>query len=235
VNESMTAIVEYQVRAETTSPEQWLETWQKRADDALEGEPETGAYAAAVNIEDDSNVLVYERYEHGHASLKLHIDRPAHSTLTATMGERRMTKRRVMSTLFTDIDNYGWWCRPESASPSQAGIILAVLGFRFDSRAQEASYLELTRSHAGYTWDNEPNTLIYSAGRATADADREIDVIAGDLVFVMGCTDMASVDKHANDPVHLALGPKFTEVGINPEPTFMRLYQTTGNGYLWRS
>ena len=234
MNQPLTALVEFQVRSETTSVSEWQDEWQVRAQDALQHEPETTAYAAAVNLEDDSSLLVFERYAHGASSLATHMARPAHSALDSNMGERRMTKRRVLSSQAVDVDNFGWWSRPANATPSQAGVILAVVGFRFEGPEQESSYLELARTHAAYTWDNEPDTLIYSVGRATADADREIDVLKGDLVFVMGCTDLDAVDAHSNDPTHLALGPKFAELEISVEPTFKRLYRTTGHGYLWR-
>jgi hypothetical protein len=88
--------------------------------------------------------------------------------------------------------------------------------------------------HAEYCWIEEPDTLIYSGGIATADADRELDIKAGDLIFLMGTTDMAAMEKHRDDPKHLALGPKFSELGINVEGTFLRTYETTGDGYLWK-
>ena len=38
---SMTAIVEFQIRKENTTMQDWLLEWGKRADDARVGEPET--------------------------------------------------------------------------------------------------------------------------------------------------------------------------------------------------
>ena len=72
-NQSMTTMVEYQIRSESTSMEEWLDEWETRARDALDGEPETSAYAAARNLEDETNVLVFERYRKGDGSLKLHV------------------------------------------------------------------------------------------------------------------------------------------------------------------
>ncbi len=231
-NQPMTAMVEYQIRPATTSMDEWLTEWNKRAEDALDFEPETSAYAAAINLQDESNVLVFERYEQGSHSLQAHIERPAHTILTDTMGARNMTKRRVMSTRFYDLPGFGWWQRPQPAPA--AGTIIVMLGFRFKDDAQRATYVELMADHEAYCWENEPDTLIYSAGIAAADADRELDLLRGDLVFVMACTDMEAMDKHANDPRHLALGPLFTENGIDLEPKFMRTYRSTGQGYLWR-
>ena len=233
-NQPMTTMVEYQIRAENTSMPAWLDEWEKRADDARDGEPETSAYAAAINLDDESNVLVFERYVHGNNSLKLHVDRPAHATLTETMGALRMTKRRVMSARYPDLPEFGWWSRPDTADPALEGAIIMILGFRFPDDAARAAYVELTSGHAAYCWEQEPDTLIYSAGIATADADRELDLLEGDIVFVMACTDMAAVDQHANDPEHLALGRQFSERGFDLEPKFLRTYRTTGRGFLWR-
>ncbi len=75
----------------------------------------------------------------------------------------------------------------------------------------------------------------YSGGFAAADADRELDLLKDDLVFVMACTDKAAIDKHANDPQHLALGEQYADkLGGPVEPKFMRTYRTTGQGFLWR-
>ena len=107
----LTALIEFEVRTTNTSVEEWLDVWRERGKDALSGEPETSAYEAAVSIQNPGQVLVFERYTHGQSSIDTHINREAHVTLTETMGSRNMTKRRVMSNLFTDINDYGWWCR----------------------------------------------------------------------------------------------------------------------------
>ena len=234
LDRSMTALVEYQIRAENTSMPQWLEVWSRRADDALLGEPETGAYAAAVNVEEPSHVLVFERYDKGRSSVKAHVERPAHKALTDDMGARNMTRRRVLSASFYDVPEFGWWSRPAQTAGTAEGAVIVVLGFRFPNDALRDAYLELSGEHASYCWAQEPDTLIYSCGIAAADADRELDLLQGDMVFVMACTDMQAVDKHANDPRHLALGPKFEALGLQLEPTFMRTYATSGKGYLWR-
>ena len=56
--------------------EEWLAEWNKRALDARDGEPETTAYAAAVNVEEESRVLIFERYAFGQRSLKIHENQP---------------------------------------------------------------------------------------------------------------------------------------------------------------
>ena len=165
----MTAIVEYQIRPENTTMPDWLAEWDKRGEDARTGEPETAAYAAAINLENELNVLVFERYANGASSLGLHVERPAHRTLTETMGERRMTKRRVMSSSFTDVADYGWWGRPEKSDANAENVILSLLGLRFATDAMRDDFLELSFEHAAYCWDNEPETLIYSGGLAKND------------------------------------------------------------------
>lgn len=234
-NASMTAVVEFQIRPENVSMEGWLDIWDKRAQDAWEGEPETTAYAAAVNLEDERNVLVFERYAHGERSIKTHSERPAHAELTRTMGERNVTKRRVLSARFDDIEDYGWWSRPDADGGSgAAGAIITLLGMRFIGEATRAAFIDISARHADYCWREEPETLIYTGGLASADADREIDLKTGDLVFMMVTTDMAATEKHANDPEHLGLGATFEARGVKMEQLFLRSYRTTGNGYLWR-
>ena len=234
-NEPMTALVEFQINADTTSAEDWLEEWGRRADDAQEAEPQTTSYAAAINLEEESNVLVFERYSAGDASLKEHSKRHAHVELQTSMGEKNMTKRRVMGSRFSDIEGYGWWSRSESSSlMKQPGIILTVLGMRFKNEQERGVFIELSQGHADYCWREEPDTLIYSAGVAMSDSDRGPDIKAGDLIFVMGCTDQEAVDKHQNDENHLALGDQFVAAGITIEGPFLRRYRTTGDGFLWK-
>ena len=233
-DQPMTAIVEYQIRQENSTMDEWLAEWDKRAEDARQGEPETTAYASAVNLDNALNVLVFERYAQGDRSLGLHADRPAHTALIDTMGERRMTKRRIMSTRFTDLNDFGWWGRPESHDGNAEGMILVILGLRFADAEMTEAFVKLSSEHAAYCWENEPDTVIYSGGLARTDADRELDIKQGDLIFVMGCTDMAAVEKHRDDPNHLALGAKMVEQQLAMENTFRRMYRTTGKGFAWR-
>ena len=231
---AQTVLVEFQIRTETTTMAAWLEEWDKRGQDAYHGEPDTTAYAAAINVDAPDSVLVFERYARGAESLRAHVERPAHKALHATMGERNMTRRRVFSSLCEDIPNLGWWARPGTDSATAAGNIIVLLGMRFPEPEQLAHFLALIEGHAGYCWDNEPETLAYAGALATRDADRGIDQRAGDLVWVMTCRDMDAVNRHAEDPVHVALGAQAEAAGIAAEQTFMRTYRTTGCGYLWR-
>ena len=60
-NDPTTAIVEFQVNSETTTTDEWLNEWAIRAEDARDGEPDTPAYASALNTESEGSVLVFER------------------------------------------------------------------------------------------------------------------------------------------------------------------------------
>ena len=233
-NQPVSVVVEYQIRAENTSMSAWLDEWSLRAQDADQGEPETAAYAAATNLEAPENILVFERYRHGDQSLQRHVERPAHEHLTTTMGERNMTRRRVMSSMFNDLEGYGWWGRPETREGTDAGQILVLLGMRFESSVMRDDFLNLSGEHAIWCWENEPDTTVYSGGLARRDADRELDLKQGDLVLVMACTDMDAVIRHRDEPHHLALGERIEQQGIRMTNTFQRTYRTTGHGFLWR-
>ena len=64
-NAPLTALVEYQIRSDETTMDDWLNVWQTRAQDALEAEPGTTTYAAAVSLEDESCLFFYEHYDNG--------------------------------------------------------------------------------------------------------------------------------------------------------------------------
>ena len=215
----LTALVEYQVRTETTTVDEWLDVWQKRGQDALVGEPGTSAYEAARSQQDESHVLVFERYAQGQSSIDAHVARPAHGILMETMGERSMTRRRVMSNQFADIEGYGWWDRAQAAEP-------------MSDAAMQQRYIEVTGAHADYCREAEPGTLIYSGGLALRDADRGPDVKAGDMLFVAAFGNEQAAITHRDDPRHIALQPALNE--IKRERTFLLSYKSSGNGFLWR-
>lgn len=229
----LTILVEFEIRADSCTTEEWLDVWRQRAQDAQDHEPETSAYAAALATEDTARVLIFERYENGQTSLDAHMQRDAHAQLLQAMGARNMTKRRVMSQFLADIEGYGWWERPDQpALASCSGLLMTVFGTRFRSTAMREEYLALTREHADYCRDAEPGTLIYSAGVAQRDGDRGPDVGAGDLLFVAAFADAAAVAAHRDDARHLALQRKLET--IERERTFLQTYNTSGCGFLWR-
>jgi quinol monooxygenase YgiN len=229
----LTALVEYQVRTETTTVNDWLDVWQERGQDALVGEPDTSAYEAALSQQDESHVLVFERYAQGQSGIDAHAARPAHAMLMQTMGERSMTRRRVMSNLFADIEGYGWWDRATADNTmSEAGIAITLIGTRFKDAAMKQRYIEVTGEHAEYCREAEPGTLIYSGGLALRDSDRGPDVKTGDMLFVAAFANEQAAIRHRDDPRHVALQPVLNE--IERERTFLLSYQSSGKGYLWR-
>ncbi|MCP5180635.1 MAG: hypothetical protein H6993_04770 [Pseudomonadales bacterium] len=230
--DSLTVLVEYEIRGDTTTMDEWLDVWEPRGLDALTGEPETNAYEALQSEEHERQVLVFERYARGMNSIHLHQQRPAHAALQETMGARRMTKRRVMTSLFADIDDYGWWSRPEYAEVLRTrGLRMTVIVTRFQDEATRDRYIQLTGDHARYCWDNEPGTLIYSGGLAIRDADRGPPIRQGDLLFIAAFADEAAAIRHRDDPAHVALQPKLAE--LNRERILLQTYRTSGKGYLW--
>lgn len=231
----ITVVVEFEVDTETSSRDEWLQAWKGRADDAFEHEPFAPAYEAAVSVEDPSRVLVFERYENGDAGLQAHMERPSHRELGELMGARRMIKSRVLANIADDVPDYGWWARPEHASPGYlADCPLIMLCMRFADAAQRERFIELSGEHARYCLTAEPETLVYSGAIARADLESTSPLAAGDLVFIMACTDDAAVEKHATDPNHLALGEKLSAAGVEIESAVAYQYRTTGLGFLWR-
>jgi quinol monooxygenase YgiN len=229
---SLTALVEFEIRKENATMAQWLDVWGARGLDALTGEPETTAYEAAQSEEHEQQVLIFERYARGQSSIDVHQQRAAHSQLQEIMGARNMTKRRVMSSLFSDIDDYGWWSRPErNDALRMGGLRLTVIVTRFPDEATKARYIKLTGDHAKYCWDNEPDTLIYAGGLAIRDAERGPAIRQGDLLFVAAFADEAAAIKHRDDAAHVALQPKLAE--LNRERILLQSYRTSGKGYLW--
>ncbi len=233
-NRPMIAVVEFEIETKTTTMSEWLDEWEKRAEDAYDFEPETTAYEAAVHVEDETRVLVYERYERGLASLQTHMERPSHKVIGEAMGAGRMIKNRSLVNIAFDVPDYGWWSRPEVASPAKgADQSFILLGMKFASPAHRTQFITMSAEHARYCADAEPDTLVYSGG-IVADFPDSNPWAEGDLLFVMACTDAAATDKHATDPNHLALGERLRKEGVEitqAEPTH---YRTTGRGFLWR-
>ncbi len=227
----VTALVEYEIRAENNTMAQWLDVWSHRGEDAFIGEPETTAYEAVTSIEHENQVLIFERYQ-SEASIKIHSARPAHATLVETMGERNMTRRRVMSNLFSDIANYGWWSRPEYVpSMRQEGLRMTTMVTRFPDDETRQRYIDLTGAHAEYCRTAEPETLVYSGGLALRDSDRGPEIKAGDLMFTAVFANEAAAEKHRIDSRHLELQKILADVPL--ERVFVKTYTTTSCGFLW--
>lgn len=229
-NAPMTALVEYQVRTDVTTVDEWLAVWQERAQDAFEAEPDTTTYAAAVSLDDPSSLFFCEHYENGQAGLKFHMERPSHALLDKTMGAGRMTKRRVMSTGFFDLPDFGFRGRGETLI--QSGAIFVIWGLRFDDNGQRADYIRMAGDYADHCFAEQPETLVYSGGIAGQDVDRGPDIKRGDLMFSVACTDMSAVEEHRRDSRNLALSERVTDAMGKLIPTFHKMYRTTGHGFL---
>ena len=228
----ITALVEYQIRSENCTREQWLNTWAPRAADALDAETGTTAYETAIHQNEDRQVMLFERYTEGQTSLDAHMARPSHQALMDVMGKARMIKRRIMSNLFQDIPDYGWWSRPERTPVlREAGLSMTLIVTRFDAAATRHRYIELTGDHARYCWHHEPDTLVYSGGLALRDSDREPQIKTGDLLFIAVFANDSAAAKHRDDPQHIALQPKLAE--LDRERILVQRYNTSGKGFLW--
>ena len=228
---AMTAVVEYQIRPENNTMRDWLDVWSVRAADARQGEPETNAYATAVNLDDPNNVMVFERYAHGTKSVAFHTQRQAHTDLIDEMGKRNMTKRQVMSAVFSDLPDFGFWSRPKALPTNSSRLTL--LGLRFSKPKMQARWIEMVGEHAAYCQAQEEPTLIYSAGVASRDAQKEIGVKTGDLIVVMLSSNEAGIDQHQNDARHQKLQAAFVSQGMQRDLLFVRRYQVTADGYWW--
>ena len=230
-----TVFAEFEVDTSTTNRDEWLVAWQDRADDAYEHEPMTTAYEAVVSVEDESRILVFERYENGDDGLQIHMERPSHKELGELMGARRMIKQRVVANIADDIPNYGWWSRQERDSPAYLpDCPFIVVSLRFASTPDRDRFIELSEEHARYCLTAEPDTLLYSGAIAREDLEPSSPLLAGDLVFVMACSDDSAVERHAADPNHVTLGEKLKSAGVKIENAQTWQYRTTGRGFLWR-
>lgn len=138
---------------------------------------------------------------------------------------------RTFIAKFSDIPDYGWWMRPERADVmTDADVILMLLGMSFTDPAARDQFIKLSAVHADYCLNAEPDTLVYSGGLSRTDATFGISQEA-DLIFVMACTDMAAVEKHRDDPNHLALAPVFAEAGVTPKLAFTRVIERPATAF----
>jgi len=233
----MSCIVEYNIRKENTTMEKWLEMWKPRAVDARDGEPETSAYAACINTNNPERVLVFERYDHGMASIKLHSEREAHKTLIQTMFEKNVTKYQALpGLLFYDIPGYGWWSRPGKQRKDKDTILIVTV-LRFEQPWMLDKYIQITTEFNKYVWENEPDTLIYSGGIATTDVKKgDYEIKKGDFISIFECTDQAALQKHADDPEHRdRLPTQFNRAGVKIKGVTQMYYRTTGIGFMNRT
>ena len=171
----------------------------------------------AVSDEDNSHVVVYEKRDSKSIS-------PDPSLPHAS------TTHLLTQVTLIEIEGFGWWTRDQE-NPQQRELNLSLTGLRFPDESNKERFLEHSQAHADYCWNAEPDTLIYSAGNVRDCINGDLDIEPGDLVFIMGCTDQSAVEKHLNDPKHVALGYDLYDAGVALTPTFSRTYRTTGEGF----
>ena len=253
MSDSFIVLVEYQVRAETTTRAQWLEVFAPRARAAWLGEPDTLAYEAMV-AEDATQVLCFERYRN-RAALEAHTASPAHAALVAEMAARRMTKRMVLPPcLLRPVlrDAGFFWTRggdgntapgAPRASVGRRGRPCHILSLRIDEPGHRDKhrdkFLSIVAAHARWVREHEPGTLVYGAATAVTDVRKgDCDVKKGDLIFVLICADRDAMRRHTLHPQHKALKQWMRCASGGRDVftrTFSRRFATTGLGFLHRT
>lgn len=245
-NKPFTMFFGVEVREETSTVQEWLDIWGKRATDAADFEPDTSAYAGCVSmampqigatVSNPKEVLVFERYSSGRRAVELHSARQAHRDLVKEQLELRNTKRATLLNLWSE-DLWGFARKDRPAPPGPRdyvdgkGPVLLVAIWRFATDAVREEYIRVSsQEFVPYCWENEPGTLTYYGGLIQTPAARGPQVEKNDVLLVWECVDEAAAQKHHEDPVHQALGGRF-----NPQRKLVH-YQTwrvTGTGYMTR-
>lgn len=123
------------------------------------------------------------------------------------------------------VADYGWWQRQPITNPQ--GMLLTLFAMHFPDADTRDQFVEATRSHSAYCWENEPDTQVYGLGIVAGRIESEYAIKTEDLMVVMICTDQTAMDKHRDDPRHLKLGAQIAELGIDVENTFAKTYRLT--------
>lgn len=228
-----TAFAGFEIRAENTTVDDWMDIWRVRADDARDFEPMTSAYAGTRSLDPETpnQILVFERYTGGSKAIKDHSARPAHIMMTDYMLKKKVTKRQTISGMLGE-EIFGW-TRTDRKKPD-TGNILSCNVFRFGSEAQRDQFVALASEHAKYCWENEPDTLTYYGGLIVDKVAKGPAVQKGDLFFVAEYTDQAAREKHRDDPKHVALGKTLDEKGIQRDRIWESAFQNTGRGFMMK-
>jgi len=130
------------------------------------------------------------------------------------------------------VPGWGWWQREDSID--SAGMHMTVLAMRFPDEKSRSRFIDATREHGEYCWENESDTQVYGLSVVVDAKGAANQVALGDLVVVMICTDALAFEKHRDDPRHLALGDKIAALSIPVESSFAQTYELSAAGYLWR-
>ena len=113
-------------------------------------------------------------------------------------------------------------------------MLLTLFALRFPDAEIRIQFIDATRSHSHYCWENEPETQVYGLGIVTSEPQDSYGVKTDDLMVVMICSDDEALAKHRDDPKHLALGAQIVGLGIEVENTFSKTYHLTSHGFLHR-
>jgi len=218
-NASKTILTEYQV--DPASRNEWLDHWRSSTLDAIDSATHVSAQEAALSDENDSSLLIYERHIAGSSTTRPYQPASANGQVSAMQIECH------------DIVGFGWWSRNLIGS-QQAQLNLSMMCIRFPDEGHLQGFIKLSQNHAAYCWEAEPDTVIYSAGIVTSYSESDLDIESGDIIFIMGCTDEAAVQKHLEDPKHVALGYQLYDADIRLTPTLTKSYRTCGDGFFYK-
>ena len=174
-----------------------------------------------LSDENDSSLLIYERHIAGSSTTRPYQPASANGQVSAMQIECH------------DIVGFGWWSRNLIGS-QQAQLNLSMMCIRFPDEGHLQGFIKLSQNHAAYCWEAEPDTVIYSAGIVTSYSESDLDIESGDIIFIMGCTDEAAVQKHLEDPKHVALGYQLYDADIRLTPTLTKSYKTCGDGFFYK-
>jgi hypothetical protein len=217
-NAFKTILTEYEI--DTDSINQWLEHWRSRTLVALNSEKQISAHESALSDENERSVLTYERHTAGSSAARPYQPAPAPGQI------------RTMQIECHDIPAFGWWAR-DTTKTQQNQLNLSMTCLRFSDSEHREGFIKLSQNHAAYCWEAETDTLIYSAGIVASYGESDLDIESGDIIFIMGCTDEAAVQKHLEDPKHVALGYELYDAGVRLTPTFSKSYKTYGDGFFY--
>ena len=226
---TMTIAVEFQVREDSVSCSEWLETWGARAEDAALYEPKTTSYEAAIAIDDPNRVLVFERYEEGEDTLRDHMAREAHQELMEQMQSRRMTKRRPWITMGFESTDLPWRIGSiASGGFSSSGAVVAILVIRpADSENLTRTLVERLPQP-----DSNPDILLVGASVVTVEDNNDYEMTRGDCVISFAFESLSAFEAYTDSPEwdELLEDLKTTGNGI----ILFRKFLTTGKGFLWK-
>lgn len=184
---------------------------------------ETRACVSAVSVDEEQSGGLYARRLCGIAKAELD---------TVPVGYAGSSSNDWWYSRLETVPGYGWWQRQEPVDHTD--MLMTVFAMRFPDKESRNAFIEATRGHGDYCWENEPDTQVYGLGIVVEQKGASVPIRRGDLVVVMICTDQRAIEKHQDDPQHLALGGEIAALRIPVENNFANTYQLMPAGFLWR-